>query len=82
MSIDTTHECPKPGCDVRVPFEILACRSHWFEISRATRDLLSHLWRRAPGTDRYFEARARALLELGVPAGDVADLNGGVGAVA
>src|SRR4051812_32316160 len=36
--IETTHECPAPTCQERVPFAKLACRRHWslvpFELQR------------------------------------------------
>lgn len=76
---DGTHECPKPGCEKRLPFDVLACPPHWFEITATTRARLWREWRNHPGEDSYFEARAQCLLELGVPIDQVADLNGGVG---
>lgn len=29
-----THRCPRPGCDIRVPDNLFACRVHWFMLSR------------------------------------------------
>lgn len=44
--VDTTHECPAPGCEERLPFETFACRSHWYAIPKALRDSLWRAWRR------------------------------------
>ena len=34
----STHRCPGPGCEARVPAEMLACRRHWFQVSQPLRD--------------------------------------------
>jgi hypothetical protein len=79
MAVDTTHKCPAPSCKLRVPFEQLACRSHWYSIPQATRNVLDFQWRRDPGSEDYFRARAACLKALGIPESEIADLNGGVG---
>lgn len=76
---DSTHECPAPGCPRRVPFDRLACPSHWYAISDTTRLALLRAWRDEPGTDAYFRVRARCLAELGVPADEIPAENAGVG---
>lgn len=45
---DDSHECPKNGCDRRVPFHMLACRAHWYQVPKPIRDAV---WRtyRDPG---------------------------------
>lgn len=75
---DTTHECPAPECDRRVPFEQFACRTHWFSIAGQLRRELLREWRDHPGEDSYFRVRARCLLALGVPAADIPGMNGGI----
>lgn len=77
MVTDTTHECPAIGCGAKVPFERLACPKHWNMVSSVTQGRLYRAWRNEPGTDVYFRARAQCLREMGVPAGQVAKLNGG-----
>jgi len=42
---DTTHKCPGPGCELRVPLEQLACRIHWFQVPKALRDEVWSAWR-------------------------------------
>lgn len=76
---DTTHECPAPGCEARVAFEMLACRQHWFRVQPRLRGRLYQEWREQPGSQSYFRVRAEALRQLGVPAGEIAGMNGGVG---
>lgn len=34
------HTCPRKGCQVTVPNHLFACRSDWFALSKATRDLI------------------------------------------
>lgn len=75
---DSTHECPAPGCELRVRFDRFACLTHWRLIPRPVQMPLLRLWRDSPGSDEYFAARADCLRALGVPEADVADLNGGV----
>lgn len=77
MATDTTHKCPAIGCLVKVPFEQLACPKHWNMVSSVTQGRLYRAWRSAPGEDAYFVARAQCLREMGVPADQVAKLNGG-----
>jgi hypothetical protein len=40
-----THTCPGPGCESRVPTEMLACREHWFQVPKALRDEVWSAWR-------------------------------------
>ena len=35
---DGKHKCPAPPCNRRVPYEMLACRNHWYAIPRHLRD--------------------------------------------
>lgn len=39
-----THECPAPGCIADVPFDKLACRTHWYAIPKHLRDALWNAW--------------------------------------
>lgn len=78
MTNDTTHECPAPGCEKRVPFEKFACAVHWFTIPAPLRYALEREWRRNPGEDSYFQARAACLRALGVPENQIANANAGV----
>lgn len=74
----TTHDCPAPGCDAQVPFEMLACRTHWYQIPSDLRRELWFEYRRHFGEDSYFEARAECLAALGVPDEEIAGANAGV----
>lgn len=78
--IPTGHECPAPGCDVMLALDKFACLTHWQTLTPDTRHEVLTSWRnRDHDPDRYFDVRAVALVELGVPAAEVADLNGGHG---
>jgi hypothetical protein len=37
MPKKTEHECPAPTCRLQVPNALLACHTHWFQLSPATR---------------------------------------------
>lgn len=74
----TSHECPAPGCELRVRFDRLACITHWRLIPREIQKPLLRLWRDDPASDEYWQARADCLRTLGVPDTDIADLNAGV----
>lgn len=78
MVASTRHECPAPDCEVTVPFEKLACHSHWYAIPRELRDRLAREYSHSFGERSYFEARAACLRALGVSEDDVASLNGGI----
>ena len=43
---DTTHQCPAPGCTVRVPQERLACARHWYMLPAELRQQLWRAYRR------------------------------------
>lgn len=58
-----THECPAAGCEARVPFEQLACDSHWLSIPAPLRDQLTREWE--DGAETYLETRAACLEVLG-----------------
>lgn len=38
---DTTHECPAPWCDRRVPQTMFACRADWY---RLPQELRNDIW--------------------------------------
>jgi hypothetical protein len=78
MPTDTTHECPAPGCEQRVPFERFACAAHWFTIPRMRRDALWYEFRHHFGEDSYFAARGNCLRSLGIADEAIADLNADV----
>lgn len=75
---DTTHECPAPGCTLRVPFARLACLTHWRLIPRDLQQRLLREYSHSFGEESYFQARADCLRALDVPEDEIADLNGGI----
>lgn len=76
MAADTTHECPAPSCTARVPYERLACPTHWFSLAKPLRDAL---WRayndHGPGSEAHNAAvdACRRALRGGASGGDEPD---------
>jgi hypothetical protein len=50
-----THECPYPGCTRAVRRSMLACRAHWYTVSKPTRDAV---WAAYTGGSQLEHARA------------------------
>jgi hypothetical protein len=57
---DTTHECPTPGCEERVPFERFACRAHWYSLPPRLRTKLNAAWRFGTA-DEHVKVRAECV---------------------
>lgn len=60
---DGTHECPAEACNSRVPYDQLACRKHWYKVSRKTRGLVNRTWK-AEMFDEHADAMAQAVREM------------------
>jgi hypothetical protein len=75
---DTTHECPAPMCEERVPFVNLTCRAHWSLVPFDLQRWLLREYAENFGETSYFEARAACLRALGIPEDQVAGLNAGI----
>lgn len=60
---DTTHECPKNGCKARVSRSQFACRRHWYEVSKETRQAIYEAYR-SGDTGAHMEAMGDAIEEL------------------
>lgn len=56
------HDCPGPDCKRRVKNEMLACRAHWFKVSKPTRDRVWAAYH--AGSDDYVAAVAAAVEEM------------------
>ncbi|HEY7007315.1 MAG TPA: hypothetical protein VH395_00155 [Jatrophihabitantaceae bacterium] len=59
---DTSHQCPGPGCTARVPQHMLACRRHWYQVSRATRARVWEAYR--TGSEDHGDAILQAVAEM------------------
>lgn len=57
------HKCPKDGCEIRVPFNTLACRPHWFSLPINLRGEISRAWRNNDLV-RHAELRQQAVTFL------------------
>lgn len=47
------HNCPGPGCKAQVPYEMLACRSHWYQVPRAIRNAVYSAWAGGAGAGSH-----------------------------
>ena len=39
-----THDCPGPGCEAQIPYEMLACSRHWYQVPKALRTAVYRAW--------------------------------------
>jgi len=62
--VTSHHECPGPGCTRSIPNRMLACRTHWYQVSRPTRDRVWRWYYDAPGSDEHMDAIAAAIAEM------------------
>ena len=62
----TGHTCPGPGCEAEIPYEMLACRRHWYQVSPATRKAVWAAWRngRGAGSNAHMRAIEQAIGEM------------------
>jgi hypothetical protein len=44
-AVSDLHDCPADGCPKRLPFEMMACRKHWFVLPPALRRDINRAWR-------------------------------------
>jgi hypothetical protein len=60
------HRCPGPGCDAQVPYEMLACRRHWYQVPRAIRNAIYHAWAdgAGSGSDEHLAAMDAAIARM------------------
>lgn len=60
MTTDNGHECPRDGCERRVPADMLACKQHWFSVPSPLRRALWQAWDGGRGalSDAHIEAMA------------------------
>jgi hypothetical protein len=54
------HKCPGPDCDAEVPYEMLACSRHWYQVPRAIRAAVWRAW--ADGAGAGTEAHSAAIV--------------------
>jgi hypothetical protein len=52
------HTCPYPGCDEQVAVQRLACRRHWYTVSKPTRDRVWDTYRNRGGAGSAAHAAA------------------------
>lgn len=58
----TTHECPGNGCERQVAASMLACRTHWYRVSKQTRARVWAAYR--AGSDDHLPAMQQAIKEM------------------
>lgn len=52
------HTCPGPQCTAQIPYEMLACRRHWYQVTREIRSLVWRTWRGGAGAGSPEHANA------------------------
>ena len=45
----TAHECPAAGCDRKIGYGLLMCRSHWYMVPKSIRDTVWKAWEHGEG---------------------------------
>lgn len=40
----SSHQCPGPKCGREIPFELLACSAHWYQVPRPLRAAVWRAW--------------------------------------
>jgi len=43
------HRCPGPDCTQDVPYDMLACSRHWYQVPKAIRAAVWRAWDRGKG---------------------------------
>jgi hypothetical protein len=38
------HICPGPECEKEIPYEMLACSRHWYQVPKPLRSAVYHAW--------------------------------------
>lgn len=60
-----SHDCPKQGCTKRVEDGFLSCSTHWFTVSRATRnEVWEALHAYGKGSPEHTAAISKAVTEM------------------
>ena len=61
-----THPCPGPECEAEVPYEMLACSRHWYQVSRTVRNAVYRAWRNGAGggTEEHLAAMEAAIRQM------------------
>lgn len=39
------HNCPGPFCKQQVPYELFACRRHWYQVQQEVRSVILRAWK-------------------------------------
>ena len=55
------HTCPGPGCSAQIPYHMLACRTHWYQVSRPVRSLVWRTWDNGKGAGTHDHRQAMVL---------------------
>jgi hypothetical protein len=63
-ALSSHHQCPGAGCTRTVPNRMIACRTHWYWVSKATRDRVWATYYAGRGSDEHLDAIADAITEM------------------
>lgn len=60
------HYCPGPDCDKDVPYDMLACPRHWYQVSKPVRAAVYRAWARSAGagSDEHAAAIEAAIRQM------------------
>lgn len=60
------HACPGPECEEQIPYEMLACRRHWYQVPKAVRNAVYGAWKdgAGAGTLAHLNAMNRAIAAM------------------
>jgi hypothetical protein len=63
------HQCPGPECEAEVPYEMLACSRHWYQVPKQIRRAVYRTWGDGAGAGtmahlRAMEAAIRSMTPL------------------
>jgi hypothetical protein len=56
--MSTEHTCPGPRCEEQIPYELLACRRHWYQVPKPARNAVYGAWKNGAGAGTTAHTRA------------------------
>jgi len=62
----TVHQCPGPDCQEPIPYDMLACARHWYQVPKSVRNAVWRAWDQGngAGTPEHDAAIALAIRSM------------------